>query len=122
VWTITVLNRYNIDRVKEILQLVKEYNIKATFTNGRSISTRHTGSSPTLRYRDGMQDIMPSIQLFLKDAKIRLLQIFGTMESSGRTLYAVNPETMEAIRADFTRSDAAVWGIFTMHKYLAENQ
>ncbi|MDD5614160.1 MAG: radical SAM protein [Candidatus Omnitrophica bacterium] len=31
VWTITVLNKYNIDRIEDLIQLAKKYNFKTTF-------------------------------------------------------------------------------------------
>ena len=109
--------------VNEMLNTWLPYNALVTFRYARSISTRHTGSGGALRYRDSMQDAMPAVQLFPGPARERILRILQTMWADGHTLYAVNPETLKPNneRAEkIVRSDAAVWGVFTVYEYLAE--
>ncbi|MHB9026083.1 MAG: GH36-type glycosyl hydrolase domain-containing protein [Armatimonadota bacterium] len=99
------------------------YNSRVTFTLGRSISTRHTGGGGALRYRDSMQDALPAVTLFPADAKTRIAQILHTMYADGQCSLGVNPATMQPSgprEKEIIRSDAAVWGVFTVHQYLAE--
>ncbi len=95
-------------------------NVRVTLKNARSISTRHSGSSAALCFRDTMQDAMPCTQLFADDARVVIEKALSTMLANGRTVRSVNPETMQAPETDFVRIDAAVWGVFTVYQYLAE--
>jgi len=97
-------------------------NTRVTFTLGRSISTRHVGDGGALRYRDSMQDAMPAVVLFPAEAHERLLRILQTMYADGHCVTGVNPETLRPGPGEeqIIRSDAAVWGIFTVYQYLVE--
>ncbi|MEI6562957.1 MAG: glycosyl hydrolase family 65 protein [bacterium] len=99
------------------------YNIRVTFRLGRSVSSRHTGTAGALRYRDSMQDAMPAPQLFPVDARERIERILHTMYADGHCAMGVNPETLKPSpeEKDLNRSDAAVWGVFTVYQYLAES-
>lgn len=98
------------------------YNIRVTFRLGRSISTRHTGSAGALRYRDSMQDAMLAPQMFPADARERIERVLQTMYADGHCAMGVNPETLQAAPEEkgIIRSDAAVWGVFTLYQYVAE--
>ncbi len=96
------------------------YNSRVTFRLGRSISTRHTGGAGALRYRDSMQDAMPAALLFRDEAKERIERILQTMYADGHCATGVNPETMKPDMEHHIRSDAAVWGVFTVYEYLSE--
>jgi cellobiose phosphorylase len=99
------------------------YNIRVTFRLGRSISSRHTGAAGALRYRDSMQDAMPVTQLYPADARTRIERVLHTMYADGHCAMGVNPETLKPAEeeAHINRSDAAVWGVFTIYQYLAES-
>jgi cellobiose phosphorylase len=98
------------------------YNIRVTFRLGRSVSARHTGTAGALRYRDSMQDAMPAPQLFPDVARERIERILQTMYADGHCAMGVNPETLKPSPDEhaLNRSDAAVWGVFTVYQYLAE--
>jgi cellobiose phosphorylase len=70
-----------------------------------------------------MQDAMPAPQLFPADARERIERILQTMYADGHCAMGVNPETLRPAPEEeaIIRSDAAVWGVFTMYKYLAES-
>lgn len=99
------------------------YNTRVTLNFGRSISTRHTGAGGALRYRDSMQDAMPAVHLFPSEARTRIARILCTMYRDGHCATSVNPETLKPPpdAAAHIRSDAAVWGVFTVYRYLAES-
>ncbi|MCF7853386.1 MAG: hypothetical protein K9N51_01200 [Candidatus Pacebacteria bacterium] len=97
------------------------YNTRVTFRHGRSISTRHTGAGGALRYRDSMQDAMPAIQLYPEEARRRIERILRTVYRDGHCATSVNPESLElSSDPDHIRGDAAVWGVFTVYRYVAE--
>lgn len=96
------------------------YNTRVTFKYARSISTRHTGSWGALRFRDSMQDALPAVLLYTDEARDRLRLILRTMCADGHCVTSVNPQTLAAADLSLIRSDAAVWGVFTIYEYLAE--
>jgi cellobiose phosphorylase len=96
------------------------YNTNVTALLARTISARHPGGGGAIRFRDTMQDLMPGAFLFPERTRATLLKVFGTMLQSGRTVMGVSTRTMKADNTSFTRIDAALWGVFTTHKYLAE--
>ncbi len=96
------------------------YNTRVTFNISRSISSRHTGSGDALRFRDSMQDAMPAVTFFPSEARARILKLYHTMLASGKTVTGVNPQTMQAGDTEWTRVDGALWGVFTVYRYLAE--
>ncbi|NLO73707.1 MAG: hypothetical protein GX100_06295 [candidate division WS1 bacterium] len=98
------------------------YNAGIVFTIGRSISTRHTGGGGALRYRDSMQDAMPSAWMFPQQARERIRRILHTLYQDGHATCGVNPDTLQPNPGEthLQRSDAAVWGIMTVYNYLAE--
>ena len=67
-----------------------------------------------------MQDLMPGAFFFPARTRAAILNVFGTMLQSGRTVMAVSTRTLKSDDTSFTRIDAALWGVFTTHKYLAE--
>lgn len=96
------------------------YNSRVAFNISRSISSRHTGSSDALRFRDSMQDTMACVTFAPKLARAKILTIYKTMLADGRTVTGVNPVTMRTSDTDWTRIDGALWGVFTVYRYLAE--
>ncbi len=98
------------------------FPVNCTVTNkvSRSISSRHTGSGDALRFRDSMQDAMPAVTFFPEFARARILKLYQTMLASGKTVTGVNPQTMQTTDMAWTRIDAALWGVFTVYRYLAE--
>jgi cellobiose phosphorylase len=95
-------------------------NIHATMRNGRAISHRHPGSGTSMRFRDTMQDIMPGTLLFTEDVRETILILMRSVTASGRVVTNIDPATFTCSRPSHTRSDAIVWGVFTIYKYLAE--
>ncbi len=95
-------------------------NCAVTNKVSRSISSRHTGSGDALRFRDSMQDVMPAVTFFPEEARARILKLYRTMLASGKTVTGVNPQTMQTTDMEWTRIDAALWGVFTVYRYLAE--
>lgn len=96
------------------------YNCRVTFNISRSISSRHTGGGDALRFRDSMQDTMPAVTFFPQAARAKILKIYRTMLASGKTVCGVNPQTMLTDDTKWTRIDGALWGVFTVYRYLAE--
>lgn len=98
------------------------YNAFVTFHLGRSVSARHTGTCGSLRFRDSMQDAMPAAMLFPAEARVRILRILNTMFADGHCASGVDPNTLkaDALTLKIIRSDAAVWGVFTIYQYVAE--
>lgn len=96
------------------------YNCRVTYNVSRSISSRHTGSGDALRFRDSMQDTMPAVTFFPQEARARILRLYGTMLASGKTVTGVNPQTLQTNDIAWTRIDGALWGVFTVYRYLAE--
>lgn len=95
-------------------------NIRSTMRNGRSISHRHAGSGTSLRFRDTMQDIMPGTMFYPEETKKLILILMRSITSSGRIVTGIDPATFTYPNPKHTRSDAIVWGVFTLYKYLAE--
>ncbi len=95
-------------------------NTRVTFNIGRSISARHTGSGDAWRFRDSMQDTMPAVTYFPREARAKILKLYRTMMASGKTVTGVNPQTLLTTNAEWTRIDGALWGVFTVYRYLAE--
>lgn len=96
------------------------YNGRVTFKLSRSISTRHTGAGEAMRFRDSMQDAMLAVTFFPREARAKILKLYRTMLASGKTVTGVNPETMLTTDTEWTRIDGALWGVFTVYRYLAE--
>ena len=96
------------------------FNSRATFNLSRSISSRHTGSGDSLRFRDSMQDTMPATTFFPRDAAALIAKLYQTMLASGKTVTGVNAATLRTGDTSWTRIDAALWGVFTVYRYLAE--
>ncbi|MCK5844292.1 MAG: hypothetical protein KAG97_06265, partial [Victivallales bacterium] len=96
-------------------------NIKTTMRASRSISTRHTGTGAGIRYRDTMQDLMPASQLFPEEFERKILKTFSAMTSEGRTITSIDPKTLRSKKVDHTRIDAALWGVMTTYRHLAES-
>jgi len=95
-------------------------NIRSTMRNGRSISHRHPGDGTALRFRDTMQDIMPGTSLFPDGVRELLLTLMGSITNSGRVVTHLDPISLKCSKPAHTRSDAIVWGVFTLYKYLSE--
>ena len=95
-------------------------NIRSTMRNGRSISHRHPGNGSSLRFRDTMQDIMPGTLLFPEETKDVILTLMRSITASGRVVTEIDPATFRCPNPKHTRCDAIVWGVFTLHKYVAE--
>jgi N,N'-diacetylchitobiose phosphorylase len=95
-------------------------NIRSTMRNGRSISNRHPGNGTSLRFRDTMQDIMPGTILFQDDIRELILTLMRSITASGRVVSSIDPDTLKCPNPEHTRSDAIVWGVFTIYKYLVE--
>ncbi|MEA2012834.1 MAG: hypothetical protein U9O87_07120 [Verrucomicrobiota bacterium] len=96
------------------------YNIHVTSKVSRSISSRHVGSGGAIRFRDTMQDLMLGGLFSPTKTRKRILTVYQTMQNNGRTLFGVNPRTMIGDEESITRIDAALWGVFTIYKYLSE--
>ncbi len=95
-------------------------NIRSTMRNGRSISHRHPGNSTSLRFRDTMQDFMPGTSLYPDDVRALIPVLMGSITQSGRIVTSIDPVSLKCPTPEHTRSDAIVWGVFTIYKYLAE--
>ncbi len=96
------------------------YNTNVTAAISRSISSRHVGSGGAIRFRDTMQDLMPETLFSPGHSRKMILKVYQTMLKSGRTIMGVSTRTMTSDNPDFTRGDAALWGVYTVHKYLSE--
>ena len=108
------------DNVNAMLNAWLPKNIHSTMRNGRSISQRHPGNSTSLRFRDTMQDIMPGTMLFQDGVRELILTLMRSITASGRIVFSIDPVSFECPIPEHTRSDAIVWGVFTLYKYLAE--
>ena len=106
--------------VNNMLNVWFPKNISATICNGRSISHRHAGDGTSLRFRDTMQDIMPGSMMFPRNTRKRILCLMHSITNSGRVVTNLDSGTLDCTKPEHTRSDAIVWGIFTIYKYLAE--
>lgn len=95
-------------------------NIRSTMRNGRSISHRHPGSGTSMRFRDTMQDIMPGTILFQDGIRELILVLMRSVTASGRVVTSIDPASFKCPNPAHMRSDAIVWGVFTLYKYLAE--
>ncbi len=95
-------------------------NIRSTMRNGRSISHRHSGSGTALRFRDTMQDIMPGSLLYPRETRETMLVLMRSVTASGRIVTSLDPISFTCPNPAHTRSDAIVWGVFAVYKYLAE--
>jgi cellobiose phosphorylase len=95
-------------------------NIHSTMRNGRSISHRHPGDGTAMRFRDTMQDIMPGTLLFPDETRDIIMFLMRSITASGRVVTDIDPATFTSSNPNHTRSDAIVWGVFTLYKYVAE--
>ena len=95
-------------------------NIRSTMRNGRSISHRHPGDGTALRFRDTMQDIMPGTLFWPDETRQMMMTLLRSITVSGRVVTSIDPASYTCPDPGHTRSDAIVWGVFTIHKYLAE--
>jgi N,N'-diacetylchitobiose phosphorylase len=95
-------------------------NIRSTMRNGRSISHRQPGDGSSLRFRDTMQDIMPGTMFYPEETRELILILMRSITASGRVVTGIDPATFTYPNPEHTRSDAIVWGVFTLYKYLAE--
>ena len=73
-----------------------------------------------MRFRDTMQDIMPGTILFQDGIRELILVLMRSITASGRVVSSIDPASFKCPNPAHTRSDAIVWGIFTLYKYLAE--
>lgn len=95
-------------------------NIRSTMRNGRSISHRHPGDGTALRFRDTMQDIMPGTLFYPDETRDMMKILLRSITVSGRVVTSIDPADYTCPSPQHTRSDAIVWGVFTIHKYVAE--
>ena len=97
-------------------------NFFTTMRCGRSISHRHPGMGSGVHFRDTMQDIMPGIMFDPDGIKSWMHLLYRSVKASGKITYSIHPTTFTCPNPLHNRCDAAVWGVFTLYKYLAETQ
>ena len=72
----------------------------------------------------GHQELSSSVDAEVKvdSSDERLERVLQTMYADGHCAMGVNPETLQAAPEEkgIIRSDAAVWGVFTLYQYVAE--
>jgi cellobiose phosphorylase len=122
-WNKTISNCQVVTPEENLDNMINAWfprNIQSTMRNGRSISHRHPGCGTSMRFRDTMQDIMPGCSLFPEETRQTILTLMRSVTSSGRIVTNLDPQTLRCSNPEHTRSDAVVWGIFTVYKYLAE--